>query len=97
MNDNDYDNVMWVGGINADFVRNTVFTNTIDRFVSEMSLEKSWDKYKIDFTHSFDREEQTYVSTLDHFFGVKEYQIISRKLMFFIFPTIPLITVLSTA
>ena len=59
---------MWVGDINADFIRNTVFTNTIDKFVSDISLEKSWDKYKIDFTHSFDREEQTYVSTLDHFF-----------------------------
>ena len=77
MKDNEYDNVVWGGDMNADFLRDTVFTNTVDSFLSEMSLKKSWDKYKIDFTHTFEREEQTYVSTIDNFFGVKDYLIIS--------------------
>ena len=68
LKEHNYDNVIWCGDINADFIRNTVFTTTIDRFVIEMSLEKSWDKYSIDFTHSLEREEHTYTSTLDHFF-----------------------------
>ena len=67
MKDNEYDNVVWGGDMNADFLRDTVFTNTVDSFLSEMSLKKSWDKYKIDFTRTFEREERTYVSTLDHF------------------------------
>ena len=49
-------------------MRDTVSTSNIIRFVEETSFEKSWDKYPIDFTHVFEREEHTYTSTLDHFF-----------------------------
>ena len=66
--ENEYDSVIWGGDMNADFLRNTVFTSNISRFVEEKSFEKSWDKYPVDFTHVFEREEHTYTSTLDHFF-----------------------------
>ena len=64
----EYDSVIWGGDINDDFLRDTVFTSNIIRFVEERSFETSWDKYLIDFTHVFHREEHTYTSTLDHFF-----------------------------
>ena len=51
--------------INADFLRDTVFTSNIIRFV-EKAFEKSWDKYPIAFTQVFEPEEYTYTST--HFF-----------------------------
>ena len=66
--ENEYDSVIWGGDINADFVRDTVFTSNIIRFVEEKSFAKTWDKYPFDFTHVFEREKQTYTSTLDHFF-----------------------------
>ena len=66
--ENEYDSVIWGGDINADFVRDTVFTSNIIQFVEEKSFEKSWDKYPIDFTHVFEREKQMYTSTLDQFF-----------------------------
>ena len=66
--ENEYDSVIWGGDMNADFLRYTVFTSNISRFVEEKSFEKSWDKYPVDFTHVFEREEHTYTSTLDHFF-----------------------------
>lgn len=43
--DNEYDSVIWCGDINADLIRNTTFTTTVDRFIDENSFEKSWDKY----------------------------------------------------
>ena len=66
--ENEYDSIIWGGDINADFLHNTVFTSNISLFVEEKSFEKSWDKYPVDFTHVFEREEHTYTST-----GVREY------------------------
>ena len=40
LKENEYDSVIWGGDINADFLRNTVFTSTINRFVAEKSFEK---------------------------------------------------------
>ena len=65
---NDFDNIVWAGDINADFVRQTKFTSLIENFISENTLVKSWDKCKIDFTHSYDLEDQSYTSIIDHFF-----------------------------
>ena len=68
MKENDYDNVVWCGDINADFVRNTSFTTTIDRFVKDNSLKGAWENFPVDFTHTFEMDDRTYTSTLDHFF-----------------------------
>lgn len=35
LNDHVYDNVIWGGDINADFIRQTFFTNTVNSFVME--------------------------------------------------------------
>ena len=68
LDDNDYDSVVWMGDINADFHRNTTFTRTVAQFIEERNLQKSWDKYPIDHTHTFEKEDETYTSTLDHIF-----------------------------
>ena len=68
LKDNDYENVVWCGDINADFLRQSPFTLLIDNFIEDRSLYKSWDTFPIDFTHFYDREDETYTSTIDHFF-----------------------------
>ena len=68
MDGNDFDNVIWAGDINADFIRNTQLTNIIDRFIDENSLHKSWDKFTIKYTLIFDIDGHSHTSTLDHFF-----------------------------
>ena len=37
-------------------------------FIDENSVQKSWDKFAIEFTHFFDIEGHSHKSTLDHFF-----------------------------
>ena len=69
INANDFDNVVWAGDINADFVQQSKFTSIIENFISENTLVKSWDKYKIDFSHSYMTwEDQSYTSNIDDFF-----------------------------
>ena len=41
INANDFDNIVWDGDINADFVRQTKFTSIIENFISENTLVKS--------------------------------------------------------
>ena len=47
---NDFDDILWAGDINADFIRNTIHTRSVLEFVGELSLARSWDKYEVDFT-----------------------------------------------
>ena len=68
MKDNEYDSVVWMGDINADFERNSTFTRIVADFIEERCLEKSWEKYPIDHTHTFEKEGVTYTSTIDHVF-----------------------------
>ena len=68
MDDNEYDSIVWMGDINADFERNTTFTKTVAEFIEGRQLEKSWEKYPIDHTHTFEKEDVEYTSTLDHMF-----------------------------
>ena len=68
MEGNEFDSIIWTGDINADFIRHTKFTTVIEIFIDENSLQKSWDKFEIDFTHTFDVAGHSHTSTLDHFF-----------------------------
>ena len=65
---NNFTHLLWAGDINADFLRNTGHTNRVRSFLDEFSLKKSWDKYEMDFTHSFTLNENTHISTVDHMF-----------------------------
>ena len=50
INESEHDSIIWGGDINADFIRNTFFTNTISEYLDEEILERSWEKYQINFT-----------------------------------------------
>lgn len=62
------DSVIWTGDINADFLRGNKFTEIVSDFVEDKSFVKSWDRFPIDFTYSFDVGDHTTTSILDHFF-----------------------------
>ena len=66
LDENEYDDVVWAGDINAEFSRNTHYTNVIQSFVVEKSLLKCWDKWPIDFSHEL--SGHSYTSIRDHFF-----------------------------
>ena len=64
---NEFDQVIWTGDINADFKRNSHFVNIVDDFITELDLRKAWDKHDIDFTHTYERNNTIFTSTIDHF------------------------------
>ena len=72
INDNEFDNLMWTGDLNADFNRNTTFVKVISEYIDTKDLIKSWDKFPIDYTHSVEIDERTFTSTLDHFIWSKD-------------------------
>ena len=57
---------MLIGDINADYTRNTSHTRTVRESMDELLLMTAWDSFTIDFTHTYEREGSTFVSTLDH-------------------------------
>ena len=69
--DNEFDKLIWTGDINADFIRNSMFIGINDDFISNRFMIKSWNRYPVDFTHTFEMNDLCYSSTLDHFSGVK--------------------------
>ena len=60
------DAVMLIGDINADYTRNTSHTRTVRESMDELLLMMAWDSFTIDFTHTYESEGSTFVSTLDH-------------------------------
>ena len=64
---NEFDHLIWAGDLNADFIRGTKFTLTIDSFIKDRGLLRSWDKFEIDFTRAVDVNGITFTSILDHF------------------------------
>ena len=68
INNQDFDQLIWTGDINADFQRNTRFVGIIEEFICEMNVCKSWEKYEINFTHASELNDTLRVSTIDHFF-----------------------------
>ena len=66
---NDFANLVLTGDINADFIRNSGHVNSVKQFVEENGLVKALDLFNFDFTHVYnDKDDKSYVSTLDHFF-----------------------------
>ena len=63
---NEFDALMWAGDINADFIRNTYHTTTTSDTIDDLDLTKSWDNFKIDFTHCHEHLGVCHVSILAH-------------------------------
>ena len=68
INKNDFNDLIWTGDINADFRRSTVFTDLINSFINELDIEKSWNKFSVDYTHANEINGITHTSIIDHFF-----------------------------
>ena len=62
-----FDDVNWMGDINADFNRNTKYVSRLVTYLDDINI-KSWDSFPIDYTHEFENNNKTYICTIDHFF-----------------------------
>ena len=65
---NEFSQICWGGDINCDFVRNTGFVQSVDRFIGELNLVKAWERFPIDYTHVHEVGGVTFASKIDHFF-----------------------------
>ena len=65
---NEFDDILWLGDINCDFLRNSAHLNQIRNFIEEFSIYKAWEKFPVDYTMCHEINEQTHVATLDLFF-----------------------------
>ena len=65
---NQFDEVVWTGDMNADFTRNGGHVQRLHNYIDEYNMLKAWDAYPIDFTHEHSINDITYVSAIDHFF-----------------------------
>ena len=65
---NEFTNILWLGDINCDFMRTTFHTNQVNNFIEENHLKKSWSQFDVDFTMYHEINDQTIISTIDHFF-----------------------------
>ena len=60
--------MLWAGDINAEFLRASSHTRTVNDILSDLNLVRAWDRFKIDFTHCHEQLGMSYTSILDHFF-----------------------------
>ena len=58
---------MNAGDFNCDIKRNTGQTRRIAEFMEEHGLTPVWEKYPIDFSHTTERNDKSWFSTIDHF------------------------------
>jgi len=72
---NQFQNIILTGDINCDFLRRSGFVNNIDKYFDELNLKKSWEKFKIDFTHISELNGISHTSIIDHFFWNVELDI----------------------
>ena len=63
-----FDDVIWMGDINADFSRNTKHVWRLETYLNDTKLNRSWDSFPIDYTHEFENDNKTHTCTIDHFF-----------------------------
>lgn len=71
---NSFNNVILLGDINTDFSRRSGFVKRVDGFIKDLNLCKSWEKYSVDFTHVFSKDDVSYTSTIDHFFWSQQLE-----------------------
>ena len=65
---NDFDDIIWAGDINADFVRGTSHTNEVSENLHDLGLSRSWDEFYVDFTCCHEIAGVSHTSVLDYFF-----------------------------
>ena len=63
---NEFDIIVWIGDINADFSRQTRCTNMIESFIDQNEFSTLWDRFPTDFTHVYDINDVSHTSNIDH-------------------------------
>ena len=63
---NHCDSVVIIGDINMDFKRGNGRVARIEQFLSSNSLDAAWKRFSVDYTHEFELDDITYLSTIDH-------------------------------
>ena len=68
MKGNEFDSIVWIDDINADFSRQTRFTNTIESFIDQNEFSNSRDRFPTDFIHAYvsDIKNVSHTSNIDH-------------------------------
>ena len=59
-------NVLIVGDFNADFIPKNGCVERFERFLSSNTLQTTWKKFDVDYTHEFENNGITYTSRIDH-------------------------------
>ena len=70
LENNQHDQALLLGDLNADFSRNTRFVRTVKTFCQTNNLETAWNSFPIDYSYS--SPSDTSFSTLDHFLVTAE-------------------------
>ena len=65
--ENSFDSLLWMGDLNAEFLRNSQHCAQIKSFANELGLIFSWEKYYVDFTYCQEINNELRTATLDHF------------------------------
>ena len=65
---NNFDSVLWGGDINCDLGRDSNHTVAVQDALDDLGLHGAWEQFEADFTCAHEMLEQTFTSTLDHFF-----------------------------
>lgn len=58
--------VVVVGDLNCDYRRQNGRVGRLKDFLSSNSMETAWETFQVDYTHEFEKEGISYISTLDH-------------------------------
>ena len=58
--------------MNADIERQSNRSITVSGTAEEAGLVITWDSFRVDFTHTYEREGKTFTSTIEHFFISKQ-------------------------
>ena len=72
LQDHQFSSFLLCGDINCDFLRNTGHVKTVQNFLDDFSLMKSWENFVVDFTHCQESQGISHTSTIDHFFWNEE-------------------------
>ena len=52
INENDFNEFIWTGNINADFGRKTRFVDLVETYVNNNNMIRSWERFDVDFNHN---------------------------------------------
>ena len=55
------------GDLNFESTRNTSHVRKVKGFFEEHNLGSLWTEFEVDFTHCYENENQSFVTTIDHF------------------------------